>query len=182
MACTNQTTNPCDCTSTYEPCITAPLIPVCNDPEYCEDVFTDKCIIHKGATLTNIGAVDGTRLDVILSNINNLINSSASPQVYTDTTGDDFTIPDGTDLVILSVPSIHPSGAQITLPIKTPGKVIRILKTLPPSNPCSSNGWLIDYNTFQSLFSGDQAGVVTFVTDGNIWYKSAQEVTTPCGT
>ena len=68
--CNNDNYNPCKCTSTYEPCNTEPLIIPCDDPEYCEDVYSDKCIIHSGATLVNINATEGTRLDVILANIN----------------------------------------------------------------------------------------------------------------
>lgn len=52
-----------------------PLVPVCDNPEYCEEITTDKCIIHKGATLANIGAVDTTRLDVILTNIDTALGA-----------------------------------------------------------------------------------------------------------
>ena len=67
MACSNCST-PCNCT--VDPCSTDPIIPVCADPEYCEEIIADKCIIHKGAVLSNISAVDGARLDVILASIN----------------------------------------------------------------------------------------------------------------
>lgn len=69
------TSDPCFCNNFPVSCIPAPLIPVCDDPEYCEDLFADKCIVHKGTNLTNLSAPDGTRLDVILSTINTKINS-----------------------------------------------------------------------------------------------------------
>src|SRR5690242_20491907 len=54
---------------------TAVLTPICDDPEYCEDSLEDKCIIHKGATLTNLNAPEDTRLDVILKSIDEKLST-----------------------------------------------------------------------------------------------------------
>lgn len=68
--------NPCNCHGTpYEACITEPLVPVCEDPEYCEEVFSTKCIVHNGPPLVNIGAEEGTRLGEILA----IINANMTP-------------------------------------------------------------------------------------------------------
>jgi hypothetical protein len=73
MACT-KCKKQCNCTPS--PCATTPIVPVCADPEYCEDVFSDKCIVHDGDDLTAIGAVDGTtRLSTILESINDSIEN-----------------------------------------------------------------------------------------------------------
>jgi hypothetical protein len=51
----------------------AVLTPLCDDPEYCEDSLPDKCILHKGDTLTNPNAPEDTRLDEILKTIDHKV-------------------------------------------------------------------------------------------------------------
>lgn len=73
----------CGCDNIPDSCIPQALVPTCDDPEYCDEIFTDKCIVHKGSTLTNLSAPDGTRLDVILGTINTKISYSPLIQVAT---------------------------------------------------------------------------------------------------
>ncbi len=64
-------------TSSCDPCTpNQPLIPVCDDPEYCEDIYTDKCIVHNGDYLPNIDASDGDRLNDILLKIDNNLDQA----------------------------------------------------------------------------------------------------------
>lgn len=72
----DSTTPACGCPEVPQSCIPAPLIPVCEDPEYCEEVVEDKCIVHKGTNLTNLSAPEGTRLDVILGTINTKLGAA----------------------------------------------------------------------------------------------------------
>jgi hypothetical protein len=63
-------------------CNTTPLVNVCADPEYCEELYADKCINHTG-NLTNLGVTGSARLDAILQaidgaigNLNSLVNTT----------------------------------------------------------------------------------------------------------
>ncbi len=67
--------NSCGCPELPSSCIPQPLIPVCDDPEYCEDIFNDKCIIHTSNDLVNIGAISGDRLNTILLKIDTLLGT-----------------------------------------------------------------------------------------------------------
>lgn len=59
---------PC-CPDVPSYCNPVPIIPVCTNPEYCEDVYTDKCIMHKGNYLPNLDVSEGARLDTILAKV-----------------------------------------------------------------------------------------------------------------
>lgn len=56
-----------------------PLEPVFNNPEFCSETISDRCVIHTGAPLSNIGASTGARLDQILTVINDLILTGGNP-------------------------------------------------------------------------------------------------------
>lgn len=63
--------------SPCNPCTPFYPLPVCDDPEYCEDVFADKCIVHKGNYLPNIDISEGARLDTILTAIDTKFSTTA---------------------------------------------------------------------------------------------------------
>ena len=50
-----------------------PLIPVCDDPQYCSEINYTRCIIYKGEPLANLGIVDGEDLNSILTKLNALL-------------------------------------------------------------------------------------------------------------
>ena len=84
MAC-NKCKCKTSCNCTPSPCATTPIVPVCADPEYCEDVYSTKCIVHDGDDLPEIGAENGeTRLDEILTNINDALEN-LSTNGFTET-------------------------------------------------------------------------------------------------
>jgi len=50
-----------------------PLIPACDNPEYCAEINYSRCIVYKGSPLTNLGVVDGETLNSILIKLNALL-------------------------------------------------------------------------------------------------------------
>ena len=99
--------SPTYCASPYNPCSPyypcggpwQPIIP-CTNPEYCDEVFADKCIVHKGNYLPNIDISEGARLDIILTAIDNKFTSLEASALL------DFpsTDPNTSNVLTISVP------------------------------------------------------------------------------
>lgn len=64
-------------TSYCNPTPVPPLVPVCDDPEFCEELHLTKCVKYTGDPLANLEVQDGDRLDSILTKIDEKVGEGA---------------------------------------------------------------------------------------------------------
>lgn len=75
--CGNHPCVPCNCPPEY----LNTLLPVCNDPEFCEQMGFTECIKYQGPNLPALGILNNDRLTTVLTKLHSVVNGLISPTV-----------------------------------------------------------------------------------------------------